>query len=130
MAKKEQTLLEGIFNTASLIEEVLLYGPNGEPLPERSRAEEVIDNVRRNIAYPTGIATNKVKKIANEIGNKVGEKVGNTAVGRHVIANKKAYKAGAKGGLLGLGLTAAGLGGYALRDKIAGLLAGHHGDEA
>jgi hypothetical protein len=140
MAKKDQyVLLESIFNTACIIEDEATGGDDGTPPKEGwlTKMKNALGGVKNSAAFrinrvKQGYADNgfggagkQIKDMAVSDISKVGSgiKTGALATGRHIKAHKTAYGAG----LLGLG--AAGAGTYALRDKIAGLLTGHH-DEA
>jgi hypothetical protein len=141
MAKKEQyVLLESIFNTACIIENEATGGDDGST-PKKgwlASVKDALGGVKNSAAFRAnrvkqgyadsglGGAGKQIKDMAVSDISKIssGIKRGALAAGGHVKGHKTAYGAG----LLGLG--ALGAGGYALHDKIAGLLTGHHDDEA
>jgi hypothetical protein len=140
MAKKDQyVLLESIFNTACIIEDEATGGDDGTPPKEGwlTKMKNALGGVKNSVEFRAnrvkqGYADNGLRGAGKQLGQMAmsdvlkagsGIKRGALAAGGHVKAHKTAYGAG----LLGLG--AAGAGTYALRDKIAGLLTGHH-DEA
>jgi hypothetical protein len=144
MAKKEQyVLLESIFDAACIIENEAAGGDDGTP-PKKGWLASVKDalggaknslknefNLRKDY-IKQGYADNGVRGVGsavkdvaiNDISTATsGIKKGALATGRHVKGHKTAYGAG----LLGIGATGAGA--YALHNKIAGLLTGHHDED-
>jgi hypothetical protein len=143
MAKKQYVLLESIFNTACIIENEANPAAGGGDEPSSKKGwlasvKDALGGVKNSAAFRInrvkqgytdsglGGAGKQIKDMAVSDISKIGSgiKRGALATGGHIKAHKTAYGSG----LLGLG--AAGAGAYALRDKIAGLLTGHHDDEA
>jgi hypothetical protein len=133
MAKKEQILLENIFDAACVIEESFLskafhktkhFTQNvGDVIKSgvNKAANFVSDKTKTTMADRMKRGMDRTKDFvydkADDIRSKMSQIRGNLddqarAIGKHVNANKTAYGAG----LLGLG--AAGAGAYALRDKL------------
>jgi hypothetical protein len=141
MAKKQYALLESIFDAACIIEDAA--GGGDEPSTKKGWFTRLKDNLggikndlknevnfrkeymKLGAANGLGGAVSAAKDLAVNDISKMGSgiKTGALATGRHVKAHKTAYGAG----LLGLGATGAGA--YALHNKIAGLLTGHHDED-
>jgi hypothetical protein len=148
MAKKEQSLLENIFDAASVIEESIVgtAGTRSRPYskgllgPLKDELKDRWDTIRLAKAHGgTRDAVNEFKNIVkDDLGNaSYMMKKKAKAVGGHINANKSAYGAGLLG--LGAGVAAkslydnahdiadtAGEHIHSLRDKLAGLIATHH----
>jgi hypothetical protein len=123
MAKKKQTLLENVFDAASVIEEAIVgtAGTRSRPYPNHPLGPLMAELGDRWDAIKmakkfggTREAFNEFKNIAKDDLSNAGYaiKKGAKAAGGHIKAHKTAYGSG----LLGLG--AAGAGAYALRDKL------------
>jgi hypothetical protein len=100
---KSRILLENILNTACIIE----------------------DEAGGEATSDTGSPTTKKGTITRKLLAKYLKT--RRTLSRNVAANKETYKGGLIG--MGLGTAAAGAGAYALHNKIAGLLAGHHDED-
>jgi hydrogenase maturation factor HypE len=145
MAKKKQTLLENVFDTASVIEEAITADwdrhINPPPTTMLGKLKKELgarkDTLKLAMAHG-GVGRELMNMAKDDLSNAgYAMKKGAKAAGGHIKAHKTAYGSG----LLGLG--AAGAGAYALhdklgdaandageamhslRDKLAGLFAGH-----
>jgi hydrogenase maturation factor HypE len=123
MAKKEQILLENIFDAASVIEEAITssWDSRIRPQPTTKWGKAMKELGARKDTLKLAMAHGGIKDVGKELKNMAKDdlwnagytmKKGAKAAGGHVMANKTAYGAG----LLGLG--AAGAGAYSLHDKL------------